>query len=168
MQRIVFFMLAAIALAAGLGEYVFSDPLRLHIVAAGDSAEEQGVKLIVRDAVLTYTAESMSSADTKQSAVVYAREHLRELEACANTALIKAGADYTAHAQLGVYDFPEKSYGRLVYPAGSYTALRIVLGEGKGQNWWCVLYPPLCVTGSRGGRKALRFYSAQLFGRLFK
>ena len=73
------------------------------------------------------------------------REHLSDLEACANQVLAENGFGYTAQAYLGRFEFPDKTYGDVTYPAGEYDALRLVLGQGEGQNWWCVMFPPLCI-----------------------
>lgn len=121
------------------------EPFRLHVIANSDAAGDQSVKLLVRDAILRFTAEEASSCRDKQQAERYMNAHLAELEACANEVLAENGFPYTAKAVLGRFDFPDKTYGEVTYPAGQYDALRLVLGEGEGQNWWCVMFPPLCI-----------------------
>ena len=121
------------------------EPFRLHVIANSDGAADQSVKLLVRDAILQYTAEEAASCRDKEQAERYMRAHLSELEACANQVLKEQGFAYTATAYLGRYEFPDKTYGDVTYPAGQYDALRLVLGEGEGQNWWCVMFPPLCI-----------------------
>lgn len=115
--------------------------LRLHILANSDSAEDQRVKLAVRDAVLTM----LPACDSATEAEEYLRAHGRELLALAEQTLRAQGFDYGAQLLLGKCSFPDRTYGKTVYPAGEYEALRIVLGRGEGQNWWCVLFPPLCI-----------------------
>ncbi len=148
----------AAALLAALSFAVFAmsaagggrSALRLHVIANSDSAEDQRVKLIVRDAVLACMSEA-PEPETQEEA----RERLLlkggELQEAAERALAEEGADYPVQLIAGEFDFPEKEYAGRVYPAGRYEALRIVLGEGEGQNWWCVMFPPLCIPDSGGG-----------------
>ena len=127
-----------------LAEEVF----RFHVLANSDEDKDQEVKLKVRDAVIMYMDRSMerdskdSSEDTRQ----WAEEHLDELEMVADRILEQEGFAYDAEAEVVRDYFPEKTYGDITFPAGYYEALRINLGEAKGHNWWCVLYPGLCFT----------------------
>ena len=117
------------------------DIVRLHIIANSDSEEDQALKLRIRDKLLSAT----SASDTKEDAA----ELLTEYESIAREEIAASGFDYGVKAEYGKYYFPTKDYGGLTYPAGEYDAVRIVIGEGEGQNWWCVLFPPLCyVKGS--------------------
>ncbi len=118
--------------------------IRLHILANSDSSEDQTVKLLVRDAMLTSFFPDTKIINKKVSES-YFKENLRKAEQIADRVLKENGFDYTAHAQYGIYDFPVRTYGDITLPAGKYYGLRILLGEGKGQNWWCVMYPPLCL-----------------------
>lgn len=118
--------------------------LRLHVVANSDSPEDQSVKYRVRDAVLECERE-MAGAASESDAERLLEESGKELMAAVEAALAENGMSYGAQLRIGSYDFPEKSYADRTYPAGEYRALRVVLGEGKGQNWWCVLFPPLCM-----------------------
>lgn len=119
--------------------------LRLHVIANGDSVREQAVKLRVRDAVIRTLADDMAVADDSEEAkrIVLMRED--EVIAAAQTVLEQAGEDDTVRMEVGRFAFPLRVYGDLVVPAGEYEAVRIIIGEGKGQNWWCVLFPPLCM-----------------------
>lgn len=121
----------------------FQEPpiLRLHVVAHSDSAEDQAAKLAVRDALLQEFAPAGSIAEA-ENIVLHSGP---ALQAAAEAALREAGCGYGAQLQLGTFAFPERVYGKAVYPAGDYRALRVVLGAGAGQNWWCVLFPPLCI-----------------------
>lgn len=140
-------------------------PLRLHVVANSDSAVDQAVKLQVRDAVL----QEIGAADTMEAAVDKVLQKGEQILAAAEAALAEAGADYTAKLYLGTEEFPRKTYGNLVFPQGKYTALRVVLGEGAGQNWWCVIYPPLCLGAdyTRGNKVEFKSFFGELFDRLF-
>jgi stage II sporulation protein R len=124
--------------------------VRLHIVANSDSAEDQALKLQVRDRILA-EAEGMLSAGGLLETKTSIEAHLQDLTALAAEAVRAEGYDYEVRASLEESWFPTKEYGSFAFPAGKYTALRIVIGEGGGQNWWCVVFPPLCmntVTGS--------------------
>ena len=116
--------------------------IRLHVIANSDSEIDQQVKLRVRDAVL----EKASSLSLSENAEEKIMGSLTEFEDAAKVVLASYGFDYGAQALFGEFDFPTKSYGNVTLPAGKYTAVRVVLGEGEGQNWWCVMYPPLCFT----------------------
>lgn len=132
------------------------DAIRLRILANSDSDEDQAVKGLVRDRVVEMMNGWLQADDaTRPQSAEEAREfiglHLDELQEAANTLLDEAGMGYKAIAELKVVPFPAKLYGGQAYPAGDYEALRITLGSGEGQNWWCVLFPPLCfVDGSQG------------------
>ncbi len=116
--------------------------IRLHVIANDDSEASQSVKLKVRDAILLYMEEkSYSNFETAYNSV---KTSLKDIEQIANTVLAANGFNLTTTAELGKFAFPEKHYNNLSFPSGIYTALRINIGESKGQNWWCVMYPNLC------------------------
>ena len=119
-------------------------PLRLHVLAASDEPFDQSVKLAVRDRVLEYLDCVISDCNSKEEALTAIGSRLPQIESVCDTCLANCGAAYRASAALETADFPEISYGGAVLAAGEYDALRIVLGEGRGHNWWCVLFPPLC------------------------
>ena len=119
--------------------------LRLHVIANGDSVREQAVKLRVRDAVIRTLANDMETADDAEEAKRLTLIREDEIVAAAQNVLREAGEDDTVKVEVGRFAFPLRMYGDLVVPAGEYEAVRIIIGEGKGQNWWCVLFPPLCM-----------------------
>lgn len=121
------------------------EPFRLHIIANSDSKEDQSVKLTVRDEILKLVNEEMKKVNTKNEAEEYIKSNLEIIEKKALETLQKAEINYSAKAYIGRFEFPERIYGDKTYPAGEYDALRIVLGDGKGKNWWCVMFPPLCL-----------------------
>ena len=154
------------------------DFIRFHVIANSDSEEDQQLKLKVRDAVLAkinseLVEEAMSqelvafqnsstavmsrvdgensqarvSLDLEESRK-YIQENLPEIEKTAAKVIRENGYDYSVKADLGVKWIPQKSYGNVIFPSGNYEALNITIGEGKGQNWWCVLFPPLCLIGA--------------------
>lgn len=120
------------------------DLIRLHVLANSDSPADQQLKLKVRDEVIAYLAPYLDHAATKSAAKEIVLEHQEDLIEVANEVIRRNGADYSAQLQIGMFDFPIKSYGNLVLPAGKYEAVRILIGKGEGKNWWCVLFPPLC------------------------
>ena len=122
--------------------------IRLHVIAHSDSAADQALKLEVRDAVLDYaTAVLQRSADMAEAQQALQRE-LPRIESIARAAVTAEGYDYGVAASLGQAEFPLKEYDGFSLPAGEYTALRLVIGEGAGQNWWCVVFPPLCTAAA--------------------
>lgn len=118
--------------------------LRFHILANSDSVPDQNVKLEIRSFILDYMQGQLSSDAHKDETVAYLQEHHTELEAAANSRLRQLGADYSATLQLTNCYFPTRVYDNLVIPCGYYDAARIILGNGTGHNWWCVLYPRFC------------------------
>lgn len=121
-------------------------PFRLHVIANSDSDEDQAVKMQVRDAVLEATMEGILECKNAQQAQEYIQENLEIIEETANETLTENGFDYPAMAQVGTFSFPEKTYQDVTYPEGDYQALEVTLGKGEGHNWWCVMFPPLCLT----------------------
>ncbi|HHY81791.1 MAG TPA: stage II sporulation protein R [Clostridiales bacterium] len=138
-------LLLIAAVCTGMIQRVQRDDLiRLHVIANSDSPEDQALKLRVRDKLLLSFGDLFRSVRTIDEARVLIESNLDNLKETALTEIRKQGYEYQVEAQLGVYPFPTKVYGSKVYPAGRYEALRVVIGEGKGANWWCVMFPPLC------------------------
>ena len=145
MNKIIYACAAALAICAAMNMYSESAArdleegvTRLHIIANSDGAADQAVKLKVRDAVLE-TARENNGADTA------------ELCAAAKRTLRDNGFAYGVRAYEGKFYFPEKTYKDITLPAGEYNGLRIILGNGAGKNWWCVMNPPLCFTENTDG-----------------
>ena len=124
-------------------EQIYSDLIRLHVIANSDSDEDQALKLKVRDAILEET-KALGLGEDKQCAEGVLNANLGRLESAAKKVIEAEGYTYDVSASLGQEKYPERSYEDFVLPAGSYTSLRIIIGEGAGHNWWCVLYPNLC------------------------
>lgn len=118
--------------------------IRLHVIANSNTVGDQALKLKVRDAVIAYMddQEGLTTVDETRT---FLKGDLDRLEAIADGIIAAEGFDYTAKANIGVRYIPEKTYGDITFPAGNYEALNITLGEGEGENWWCVLFPPLCL-----------------------
>ncbi|WP_026487054.1 stage II sporulation protein R [Caldanaerobius polysaccharolyticus] len=120
--------------------------IRLHVIANSDSAVDQAVKLKVRDAIIKAMDPKFEGNYSLDKAKKTIESNLGYIERIANKVLKDNGMNYRAKVQFGRFDFPIKSYGPIVLPPGNYQALRVVLGNGKGKNWWCVMFPPLCFT----------------------
>ena len=118
--------------------------LRLHVIANGDSEEDQALKLKVRDQILATLKPLLENAEDRSSSEAIVRAHLSEVEAAARETAWQEKPGENVHAELTNTRFPEKTYGDCTFPAGNYDALRITIGEAKGKNWWCVLFPSLC------------------------
>lgn len=121
-----------------------SNYVRLHILANSDSVQDQKVKLKVRDAVIAYLTPYVKDVADAQEAKKIIFCHQEEIVLVAQNCLTDNGFDYPVDIQIGSFAFPVRSYGELVLPEGEYQAVRILLGRAAGQNWWCVLFPPLC------------------------
>lgn len=132
--------IAITAYSDGIQEDLQDNLIRLHIIANSDSADDQNIKLMVRDAVLEETGKKM---ETQGRAEII--KNLDEIEKTANRILAENGFEYTADAVYGKFAFPKKEYGGMTLPSGEYYGVRVILGNGAGHNWWCVMYPPLCV-----------------------
>ena len=120
--------------------------IRLHVIANSDTEADQALKLRVRDRILEEAAGYFQAGETVEEAAAKLTEHLPALAEAGAQVVREAGYDYPVSASLepNVW-FPTKTYTDFSLPAGSYTALRIVIGEGEGRNWWCVVFPPLCL-----------------------
>lgn len=133
-------------------EKIYDDVLRLHVIANSDSKEDQALKLKVRDTVLAAVSEMLGEADSFDSAlsVISSEENLAALTAAATKAVRSEGYDYTVTVSLSEEHYPRKNYEALAFPEGKYTSLRVEIGESDGQNWWCVLFPRLCLGAASG------------------
>lgn len=158
--KIAFLLLLLFTLYIGISAYsyvvaVSSDiadsVFRLHILANSDSKEDQDLKYMVRDAVIDYMDSLTSESTTKQQAIAIAQEHQNEFKEIAEQVIKANGYSYSASIEIGNFDFPTKTYGDISLPAGKYDALRIKIGEAQGQNWWCVMFPPLCFVDVSSG-----------------
>lgn len=143
--RAVAGLLAALALVALCFETQATNIIRLHVVANSNSAEDQRIKLLVRDAVLAAQGATMTGAQEAGEARRIIFSEGAALTRAVNDVLTQEGAAYGVQLYMGTVPFPEKTYGDETYPAGDYEALRVVLGDGRGDNWWCVMFPPLCL-----------------------
>ena len=120
--------------------------LRLHVIANSDGDADQSLKLAVRDAILPL----FERAESYEDARAFLLAHGKELQDAAEAVLKERGIDYGVVLSLGTETFPERTYGNTRFPAGDYDALCVRLGRAEGHNWWCVLFPPLCIVSETG------------------
>lgn len=156
------FSVMTVVQASSIQDDLSSHITRLHIIANSDSEFDQNIKLKVRDTIL----------EKNPYAPIDIPNHLPELEKIAEEVLIENGVSYGVHAEYGNFQFPRKKYKNITMPAGKYNGVRFILGDGQGQNWWCVMFPPLCfsegVTGELSNEdlemleKALKNESTEL------
>lgn len=168
-QAVVFAaVFAAGACSVGAFAYncsrVRSDVLRMHVIANSDCSADQQLKLMVRDAVLERGAQLFDGTVTADEARRKIEPHKAELEAAAQEVIERAGYDYPVSVNVVNEYFATRCYGSLTMPAGRYTAVKVVIGEGAGRNWWCVMFPPLCLPAAqdRGGNLDTFFDDGEL------
>ncbi|MDD3193186.1 MAG: stage II sporulation protein R [Oscillospiraceae bacterium] len=131
--------------------FIRENTLRLHILANSDSPADQSLKLKIRDAVLAQSGTLFSGCDTREKMLAAAKAQLPDLQRTAEQAALHNGYDLPVAVSVTDMYFETRRYGDVILPAGTYTAVRIELGEAAGKNWWCVLYPPLCVGAAETG-----------------
>ena len=124
---------------------------RLHVLANSDSKEDQDLKYLVKDELISYMNTICSNTKTKDEAISIANSHLDKFKEIALNTIKNQGYSYDVSVEIGNFDFPTKSYGNISFPSGYYDALRVKIGDAKGQNWWCVMFPPLCFVDFSSG-----------------
>lgn len=118
--------------------------IRLHVKANSDTEEDQALKLKVRDRILKETAPLFEKSESIEETRAIVKENLDNIKSIAEEVIKEEGKDYKVEVNFGMTSFPTRKYGEMVLPAGEYEALLVTIGEGKGKNWWCVMFPPLC------------------------
>lgn len=130
---------------------IYDSVIRLHVLANSDSDEDQALKLEIRDAILEEFGETLASYDSVDDASEKLSSLIEEIEAFAKEEIVARGYEYDASVTLSREDYPTRVYENdISLPAGNYRSLRVIIGEGEGANWWCVLFPPLCLSASFG------------------
>ena len=130
---------------SGQCEAIENQVFRFHVLANSDSQEDQALKLKVRDRVLEYSEGLFQNAQTREEAEALAAAHLQELCQAAQDEVYRQGYDYPVKAEITNMFFDTREYETVTLPAGCYDALRITIGEAEGHNWWCVMFPPMCL-----------------------
>lgn len=155
----VLVMITGVSAKEGLSPAsLYTDVLRLHVIANSDSTEDQQLKFKVRDGILGVTEEIFGDCKNADDALKTAEQNKELLADAAMEVLQKNGSTRKASVLVGKETYPEKAYGNLTFPKGEYLSVRVVIGDGKGKNWWCVLFPPLCNVGVEEGDKVLVKY----------
>lgn len=153
-QKPALLLVAALAILICVSNLEFSEQIekdsliRIHVLANSDSQADQQLKLQVKDAVVGYLQPQLEQSQSIEESRQIIQDQLPQIAQTATNTLRQAGSSYDVTLQYGHFDFPVKYYGSFSLPAGNYEALRILIGQGKGQNWWCVLFPPMCFTDS--------------------
>ena len=142
-----------------------ADVLRLHILANSDSEEDQTLKLAVRDRLLSCSEEIFGDAETMEEVREAARQGLDRIRELARQVVREQGFTYDVQAELVEMPFDERVYEDLTMPAGEYETLRITIGEAEGHNWWCVMYPPLCIPAASRCKAIRRKRKRRLTGK---
>lgn len=154
MKKMIYLFIALIILimcwenSLAATQLIPDESIRIRIIANSDSPQDQWIKQKVRDAVIDemkHWSGNLTSGNL-ESVRILLKSHLPEIDRRIEKTLSDYGFKYDYQVELGIFPFPIKSYANHLYPAGQYEALRVVLGEGKGKNWWCVVFPPLCLT----------------------
>ena len=135
------------AVCTNIADSVF----RLHVIANSDTSEDQNLKYTVRDSVINYINEISKNASCKEEVIKIAQSNIENIEAIALKTIQDNGYNYSIKVSVGNFVFPSKQYGDITLPPGYYDALKIEIGEAKGQNWWCVMFPPLCFVDVSSG-----------------
>ncbi len=136
----------------GACEGIENEVFRLHILANSDSDEDQSLKLKVRDGIIAYTGSLLEGCTGKEEAMCCAEQHIEDIRQCAQQIVYDCGYEYDVNVYSTEMYFNTRKYDEITLPAGKYDALRIVIGSGEGHNWWCMIYPSLCLP-SAGGEK---------------
>ena len=150
----LFFIYTSIC-AISYANYVSTDiadsVFRLHVIANSDSEEDQNLKYIVRDNLLDHMNEICANCTNKEETISIAQQNIENFKQIALDTIKAQGFDYSVNVTIGNFEFPTKDYGDISLPAGYYDALKVEIGQAKGQNWWCVMFPPLCFVDVTSG-----------------
>ena len=129
-------------------EELAKEVFHFHVLANSDSDDDQALKMQVKEAIISYMKEELPDSDSVEKTKKWAIKHIDAIVNLAEEVIREKGYNYPVSAEVTTCDFPDKTYGDIMFPAGKYDALRIEIGKAKGQNWWCVLYPNLCFIDS--------------------
>ena len=147
----IFIFVNAYNYVEAISDNLYNSVFRLHVIANSDSEEDQNLKYIVRDNLINYMNEKCKNLSSKEDIIEYAKNNLTEIKQTAENTIKENGYNYPVVVEIGNYEFPTKWYGDISFPEGFYDALRVRIGKATGQNWWCVMFPPLCFVDSTTG-----------------
>ena len=147
----IYTTICAISYADYISTDIADSVFRLHVIANSDSDVDQNLKYTVRDNLLEYMNELCVNCSTKEEAISIAQQNIESFKQIVLDTIKNEGFDYSVNVCIGNFEFPTKHYGDISLPAGYYDALKVEIGEAKGQNWWCVMFPPLCFVDASSG-----------------
>lgn len=148
---LAYFFICAYSYVNAVSTDISSSVFRLHVLANSNSDEDQNLKLLVRDEILKYANTLIDNSMTKDDVINILNDNIDSFYDIAYSTIRKNGYNYSVNIEIGNFLFPTKSYGDISLPAGYYDGIRIEIGEAKGNNWWCVMFPPLCFVDVSSG-----------------
>ena len=140
----IYTFICAYTYVNAVSENLSNSVFRLHVIANSDTQEDQDLKYIVRDKLIEYMNTLSQSCSSKEEVIKTSQDNLNKFKQIAEDTIREQGYSYPVEVEIGIFEFPTKTYGDISFPAGYYDALRVKIGEAKGKNWWCVMFPPLC------------------------
>ncbi len=148
---IIYVTFSAFSYASTISKDISDSVFRLHVIANSNSKEDQDLKYIVRDALINYMNDISKNAVSKEEAISIANAHKDDFYNIAINTIKENGFNYDVKISIGNFSFPTKKYGDISLPAGNYDALKVEIGNASGENWWCVMFPPLCFVDVSSG-----------------
>ena len=147
----IYTTVCAFSYAQNVSSDIAESVFRLHVIANSDSKEDQDLKYKVRDNLISYMNNICNNCNNKEEAINLVTKHKEDFQEIALNTIKDNGYSYDVNISIGNFQFPTKDYGDISLPSGYYDALRVEIGEAKGQNWWCVMFPPLCFVDISSG-----------------
>lgn len=154
-KKVLIFALATLTILCAISLFpihgeaaIYDTVVRLHVVANSDSEEDQALKLEVRDAVIAVVSPAVEDCKTQSEAISAIEKIIPEIESAARSVIAEKGLSYKVSVALGQEYYPTKNYESCAFPEGEYASLRVLIGDSEGQNWWCCLFPPLCLSSA--------------------
>ena len=148
---VLFLLLSAYSYVNAVSNNLADSVFRLHVIANSDSKEDQELKYKVRDKLIEYMNTLTNDINSKEEVIEIAKTHLEDFKEIAQNVVKENGYNYDVNVEIGNFSFPTKTYGDISFPAGFYDALKVEIGKAEGQNWWCVMFPPLCFVDVTSG-----------------
>lgn len=148
---LIYIFISAFSYANTVSKNLSNSVFRLHVLANSNSEEDQALKYKVRDSVLEYVNTIAKNANSKDELINIIKDNVTNIKQIAENTILENGYNYSVNISIGNFEFPTKNYGDISLPSGFYDALRIEIGEASGNNWWCVMFPPLCFVDISSG-----------------
>ena len=148
---VLFLLLSAYSYVNAVSNNLADSVFRLHVIANSDSTQDQELKYKVRDSLIEYMNTLTNDMNSKEEVIEIAKAHLEDFKEIAQNVVKENGYNYDVNVEIGNFSFPTKTYGDISFPAGFYDALKVEIGKAEGQNWWCVMFPPLCFVDVTSG-----------------